>query len=294
MAQRRLQAPSHQRDTIGNFISPTDGYRGNLQKHGIQPKNHMNDNLRDIRMTQQKLREKREEEEREPKPLYKLTQFKNIPSKLLEEKENTRRASFDNRDFLTRGQSEKRRDELAREKKGIRAQLEDKLEEERIMNDKPGTPRKAAVPRAFETADLAPPTNTDFIRRNRVEAVVTLPSRREVRDAPTKHEEFGRVPAYLEERKAQWAEEAEDERRRQPDPSCPAGMRLMPEAERLQTLEILKQSQAEAMGQLQRMPFVIETPSLRRKQEALEAKLREIEHALSIFLKPKVFVAGDR
>jgi len=42
------------------------------------------------------------------------------------------------------------------------------------------------------------------------------------------------------------------------------------------------------------MPFVVETPSLRRKQEALESKLREIEHALSIFMKPKVYVAGER
>ncbi|RYH12569.1 hypothetical protein EON65_37910 [archaeon] len=56
---------------------------------------------------------------------------------------------------------------------------------------------------------------------------------------------------------------------------------------------MLKQSQREAISQLQRLPFVLETPSMRRRGEELETKLREIEHALGIFSKPKVFVKGD-
>jgi hypothetical protein len=62
----------------------------------------------------------------------------------------------------------------------------------------------------------------------------------------------------------------------------------------LNTLQVLAESRSEALNQLQRMPFVIETPSLRKKQEALENKLREIEQALSIFSKPKVYVALTR
>eukprot|EP00981_Chlorochromonas_danica_P014691 scaffold8601_cov180-Ochromonas_danica.AAC.5 len=294
MSQRRLlQGPTHPKDSIGAFISPENGYRGRLERQGIAPKNHMKENLREIRATQQRVREKREEDLREARPLYKLPQFQNVPCKLYEEKENSaqRRASFDNRDFLVRGQSEKRREDVAKVKKSIRAELEEKLEEERRMNDKPDTPRKAPVPRSFETAELAPPSNTDFIRRNRSEALIVAPTRKPLEreeEGGAKHAEFGRVPQYLEQRKAQRAEEEEEMRRRMPDPNCPPGMRLMPEDERLQTLE------AEALGQLQRMPFVIETPSMRRKQEALENKLREIENALSIFMKPKVYVAGDR
>lgn len=63
---------------------------------------------------------------------------------------------------------------------------------------------------------------------------------------------------------------------------------------RFRHLQVLKQSQAEAMAQLQRLPFNVETPSMRKRQEMLEGKLREIEHALSIFMKPKVYVAEDR
>ena len=101
---------------------------------------------------------------------------------------------------------------------------------------------------------------------------------------------YGKVPDYLQQRNAQWEEEKEERKRRAPDPNCPPGMKLMPESERLETLEVLHQSKTEAMKQLQAMPFVIETPSLKRKQSQLEDKLREIEHAIGLFSKTKVFV----
>ena len=108
-----------------------------------------------------------------------------------------------------------------------------------------------------------------------------------------KHQDFGKVPEYLEQRKAQWEEEKEEIRRRKPDPNCPAGMMLMPEEERLDTLEILKASKVEALKQLQALPFVIETPSLIRKQSMLENKLQEIDNAMNLFNKPKVYIARE-
>ena len=68
-------------------------------------------------------------------------------------------------------------------------------------------------------------------------------------------------------------------------------MCLMPDAERVQTLQVLQQSKEDALQQLRRMPFVIETPSMRKKQENLENKLREIDNAVAIFSKDKVYVA---
>jgi hypothetical protein len=44
------------------------------------------------------------------------------------------------------------------------------------------------------------------------------------------------------------------------------------------------------MRALEKLPFVVETPSMRRRLEELEAKLKEIENAIKIFSKPKVFV----
>jgi hypothetical protein len=141
---------------------------------------------------------------------------------------------------------------------------------------------------------LAPPTNADFITKNRTKAITMVAPRREDDRVSSKHEEYGRVPEYLQERKAKWAELEEETRRKLPDPNCPPGMCLMPEEERLNTLKVLNESKEEAMTQLRRLPFVIDTPSMKKKQDYLETKLREIDNALSIFSKTKVYVALDK
>lgn len=300
MSRKAVPSHHHSRDTIGQFLAPENGYRGHLERKGIQPKDHMRENVKEMRLAQMRIKAKKDEDTRPVKPLYKLAQFKDVESRLYEEPmqvdHGSRRASFESKEFLTRGQSERRREDLARESRAIRNELEIKMEEERMLREKPLTPRKPSVPRANELAQLAGPSDADFINRNRVDAIITKAprGRRDDEDKPAKHQDFGRVPQYLEDRKARWAEEQEDIRRRMPDPDCPRGMRIMPDSERLQTLDVLEQSREEALQQLRRLPFVIETPSMRKKQEYLEGKLREIDNALSIFSKPKVYVADDR
>lgn len=50
------------------------------------------------------------------------------------------------------------------------------------------------------------------------------------------------IHSSLEERKKQWHEEEEERRRNAPDPTAPAGHTLMPENEREETLNSLKES----------------------------------------------------
>lgn len=325
MSGRRAVAfPSH-KDSMGDFLNPDNTYRGTLVKRGIQPKDHIRDNVKDLRMKELRLKQEKDDREladNRSKQLYKLPQFQNVESRLHDERrryadeddyENMpnsarrnddvsnrmRRLSLDNEGdepkFLTRGQSEKRRNELAEKKKLIREELEIKMEEERMLAEKPSTPRKASVPRAFEVNPVAEPSNTNFISRNKVNAIAMAAKKKsDDRQDDGRHEEFGKVPKYLEDRKARWAEEEEERRRRMPDPNCPPGMCLMSEEERRETLETLEQSREEALHQLRKLPFVIETPMMRKKQEYLEGKLREIDRALGIFSKPKVYVALDR
>lgn len=47
----------------------------------------------------------------------------------------------------------------------------------------------------------------------------------------------------LQLRQKQWREDAERKIRETPDPSVPPGLELLPESERLQTLDQLKQSE---------------------------------------------------
>jgi hypothetical protein len=70
----------------------------------------------------------------------------------------------------------------------------------------------------------------------------------------------------------------------------PEGMRIMSDEERKETLAILDQNRAEVEAAMQRMPFIIETPTQIRQKDQLERRLTEIEEAKRIFSRPKVLI----
>ena len=63
-----------------------------------------------------------------------------------------------------------------------------------------------------------------------------------------------------------------------------------PEEERLETLQILRDNIAVANKELSKLPLTVETPSLMRRKNELERKIEEIEAAIKIFSRPKVFI----
>jgi Calmodulin-binding len=263
-------------------------------RKGKGVKDHMKENVLNMREAEARSREQRELARIPEKELYKLAQFRDVGARVFEEPktDSARRPSTEG-DFLTRGNAEKRREDLAMEGRIKRAELEKKMEDARNLADMTSTHRKATVPKATEVGKLAERTNSNYIVKNKVSAITMSHPVAEKVSTSGKHQDFGKVPEYLEQRKAQWEEEKEEIRRRKPDPNCPAGMMLMPEEERLDTLEILKASKVEALKQLQALPFVIETPSLIRKQSMLENKLQEIDNAMNLFNKPKVYIARE-
>ena len=59
----------------------------------------------------------------------------------------------------------------------------------------------------------------------------------------TQRENYGKVPEYLEARKAQWAvEESAARKEREIREACPPGHRMMPEEERIETLAMVTAS----------------------------------------------------
>ncbi|CAM9955338.1 unnamed protein product [Discosporangium mesarthrocarpum] len=107
------------------------------------------------------------------------------------------------------------------------------------------------------------------------------------------HESYGKVPLYLLERREQWEQEEERRRAEAPDPTCPPGMKLMPEEERVATLGLLQESETETQAQLNKLPLVVQTPILQRRKEDLNIKLKEIDDAKAIFSRPRVYVTRD-
>jgi hypothetical protein len=103
----------------------------------------------------------------------------------------------------------------------------------------------------------------------------------------------GRLPQYLVSRRQQWKKAEEERLASRPDPSIPPGHTLMSQQERRHTLNILTQHQATLTHQLQSFPLRTDTLKHKMKRAELEAKLAEIEDALKIFSRPKVFVKTD-
>ena len=101
----------------------------------------------------------------------------------------------------------------------------------------------------------------DRIEQNRVEAQKPVPPKPKARvtkvakASPRKHENFGSVPAYLDQRKKQLRQEAEAKKALLPDPQCPEGMTRMPDEERLQSLNDLKRRKAEIKAELFKLPL---------------------------------------
>ena len=65
---------------------------------------------------------------------------------------------------------------------------------------------------------------------------------------------------------------------------------MIPEDERLATLNDLMTNKARVNEILMKMPISMRTDSLRKQKTELEVKLLEIEKAISIFSRKEVFV----
>ncbi|XP_062966612.1 enkurin domain-containing protein 1 isoform X2 [Cynocephalus volans] len=103
----------------------------------------------------------------------------------------------------------------------------------------------------------------------------------------------GHVPHYLLERRDLWRREAEARQHSQPDPAMPPGHTCMPEDQRLETLSNLLQSQSQLLRELVLLPAGADSLRAQGHRAELDQKLVQVEEAIKIFSRPKVFVKMD-
>ncbi|XP_036690282.1 enkurin domain-containing protein 1 isoform X1 [Balaenoptera musculus] len=103
----------------------------------------------------------------------------------------------------------------------------------------------------------------------------------------------GHVPHYLLERRDLWRQEAEARQHSQPDPAMPPGHTCMPENQRLETLSNLLQSQSQLLRELVLLPAGADSLRAQSHRAELDRKLVQVEEAIEIFSRPKVFVKMD-
>ncbi|XP_053727103.1 enkurin domain-containing protein 1 [Synchiropus splendidus] len=112
-------------------------------------------------------------------------------------------------------------------------------------------------------------------------------------DKPVPSAVIGKVPHYIKQRKKQWQKEEEERKKNALDPSAPPGHSLMAECDRVETLRSLKQAHSSLITELLSLPLGADTLSVQSRRTHLDSRLSEIEEAIKVFSRDKVFVKNN-
>lgn len=102
---------------------------------------------------------------------------------------------------------------------------------------------------------------------------------------------YGKVPTYLNKFKEQKEEEIRMKFLEEEKAKHPPGTRLMPEHERVETLNDLMVAKAETVNALEKLPVVAHSQKMERHKRELEEKLTRLDRAIETFSKKTVYVA---
>lgn len=260
---------------VAALLNPSQGIRDDMKRKGIKPKDYISQNKKVIDEIESKTQERKEFEELiKNRKLYKMKEFEEVEPRIEKEMDDEKYHPKEKHEFLKKTE------------KPLPAPSKPFVRKEE---------RKPSVPSAVVKKEIPPPPK-DFITVNKSKALKMEPKKFEpkplVPPVDPAHQK-GQIPDYLIKRKIQQNKDAERRLRNMPDPDCPPGMVLLPDDERVSTLKTLEETAAQIEESLRRMPLVIETPSMIRRQKELEEKLKETKDAIKIFSQSKVFVMPD-
>jgi len=169
----------------------------------------------------------------------------------------------------------------------------------RVSPSKTSTPIKqksSPPPRKKKVSSSPSSSSPNYVEQNKVEAgdssihtkTPTL-EKRKTKVTPSKHKNYGKTPSYIVEREAQ-REATRLAKENAAKNRLPPGMRIMEEKERKDTLSLLNKKKLDIARQLAKLPLIIESPSLKRRQQSLEEQQDEIENAIETFSQDVIYV----
>ncbi|XP_063168921.1 enkurin domain-containing protein 1 [Candoia aspera] len=261
-------------------------------------KDHEKENLRRMREIQRKCREKEQARElSQPKPvkaLWKSQKYENVESKV--------KAKLQEDPSPSNPEAQKYLKAYSRCGTGIHPRRSLSPSPSQLCEMDSGAPQaqngSIKVQEKSSKVDFVS-HNAQNAKRASMQRSRSLQSMTKVLEQKQKDlEEYntkqkGHVPRYLIERKDHWRREAEERLRNTPDPDTPPGHAMMPESQRLETLKNLRESQEKLLKDLLLLPVRIDTLSVQTRRVSLEKKLSQIEEALKIFSRAKVFIKLD-
>ncbi|UJR22451.1 hypothetical protein I4U23_025509 [Adineta vaga] len=263
---------------------------------GELPKNQLNENVKRMHriMRETQKRQKQKEDMSKPIPakeLWQSKQYSHVQSKVKQ------KLNEDNERSDSRPQSAQGRFLRAHENTGpkfLRSQSVCCPRRERIGSSE----------NLIKTVPVDRETKADFVKINSG-YVKTIPKTRKTVSAEVVEEfrekqekdlqkyqekQNGRVPDYIEKIKEKRDENAYQTRANAPDPDCPPGHKKIDNQKRLSTLQQLQMNRNELEKNLHHLPIRNDSLILRRTKEDIEKKIVELDEAIQIFSKPKVFM----
>lgn len=293
---------------MGALLAPGLENERSRKSRGVPAKNHARENVLAIRDAQRANRERKAEASVAAAKPYKMKQFENVASRLMEPRKA--RPSSRGADesppgsarggeggFLRRGAREHKPTPAEIHKARLAKGGKTPFLHECDVDPRPRTPRKERVPRAAEKNDLAPRRDVCHIHKNKANATRLEPPPRKAGGAgdepgysPRVHEQFGAVPAYLDVRKRELAAEAEATRSARPDPDCPPGMTKMDDGERVDALQALRRRKRELDDDLFKLPLNVTTVRMKARQATLHSQLDDVAKSISIFDREIVYI----
>ncbi|BFZ02734.1 hypothetical protein BsWGS_05773 [Bradybaena similaris] len=249
----------------------------------FRTRNQLNENVRRMREIQRRCKQKEAEKQDCVKVLWKSQKYSTVESKIKQDVENPQTPRPSSANFLR-----------AHSRAGPPVKLQSRPCSPDVSN-------KTTVPPASSASDVKLIRHDfDFIKVNginakratlqRPQSLTSLDNFKKRQEELLSHHEKGKVPGYLSKRKQQWQKDEEDRVANTPDPTMPVGHRLLPESERKETLDLLLKKQDEVIGQIQRLPIGADTVRVKQQRQSLEKQLVEVEEAVKIFSRPKVFI----
>jgi len=236
-------------------------------------RNHSRDNILAMRKKERQIRGQSVIESlKQPQREFKLRQFDNVKSRLFQLPPPMLNGQPTRAEYMERRCSSERPASRQKDENG----------------DRPSSPREAehgseAGSDAGGDMDLA-----SFERE--CERLKQMHGKKEGLPPRQFRKNASGCPAYIQKIKAERAEQQRQAEASRAGPRIPPGYREMPEEERTETLQALRNKREELEKAFQRLPFNIETDSQRRRQEQVLAKIKESDTAIETFSKPRVLI----
>lgn len=260
-----------------------------LNRPGTKPKNYLNENLKRVHQIERVTKLKAAEKDQPPKQLWKSKRFEQVPSRFRINQQDpspvSGRSSCGN--FLR-----------AHSKSGPPVRLSDSPPP--LDKPKEIPLEKLTIQPASQMPEMkVSHRDVDFIKINSraakmVQAVRPMSSQeqdyKKKQDKELRNYKKGQVPKYLKERQIQWEKEEKERLANLPDPSVPEGHRVLAQNERLETLALLKENEASLLQHIQKLSLSNDSLRAQRRRQELEKKIAEVDEAIKIFSRPKVFV----